>query len=76
MTLSNFRLYLISSQPLTDVLTRVVKGYRMEQPDACSPQMFALMSSCWELYPRERPTFKTIAEKLKTFGEDGKHAAV
>jgi hypothetical protein len=38
--------------------------------------MFALMSSCWELYPRERPTFKTIAEKLKTFGEDGKHAAV
>ncbi|XP_028411358.1 tyrosine-protein kinase CSK-like [Dendronephthya gigantea] len=58
--------------PLTDVLTRVVRGYRMEQPDACLPEMFSLMSSCWELYPRERPSFKTIVETLDKFDDNGR----
>ena len=62
--------------PLTDVLTRVVKGYRMDRPEACTDAMFSVMSSCWMLYPRERPTFKTLVQQLKTIGDDGQFAVV
>ncbi|XP_046858703.1 tyrosine-protein kinase CSK-like [Xenia sp. Carnegie-2017] len=61
---------------LTDVLSKVIKGYRMEKPDACTDDMFSLMTSCWQFYPNERPTFKNIVMTLKTYADDGKFLPV
>ncbi|XP_053556705.1 megakaryocyte-associated tyrosine-protein kinase [Bombina bombina] len=48
-----------------EVLEVVQKGYRMESPENCPPLIYNLMSSCWELDPGKRPTFKKIREKLE-----------
>ena len=32
--------------------------------------MFDLMTDCWAPYPRERPMFRTIVQKLKNFKEE------
>ncbi|XP_051959640.1 tyrosine-protein kinase JAK2-like [Xyrauchen texanus] len=48
---------------LIDLLKR---NYRLPPPDECPAEIHALMSECWATEPSERPTFKTLAQRIET----------
>ncbi|KAK7116138.1 tyrosine-protein kinase CSK-like isoform X2 [Littorina saxatilis] len=50
--------------PLTDVVMHVERGYRMEAPEGCPPEIYSIMKQAWELKPEERPTFKSVLARL------------
>lgn len=50
--------------PLQDIYKRLEKGYRMEQPPNCSPEIYSLMQKCWAEQPNDRPTFSQIVEAI------------
>ncbi|KAL9963891.1 hypothetical protein ACROYT_G027446 [Oculina patagonica] len=39
-------------------------GYRMECPDGCPKQICDVMRNCWNIDPKQRPTFKSILGEL------------
>ncbi|XP_073246813.1 platelet-derived growth factor receptor beta-like [Porites lutea] len=41
------------------------KGYRMEQPNTCSDEMYKLMLDCWRDDPNERPAFSEMIPTLE-----------
>ncbi|XP_066503474.1 megakaryocyte-associated tyrosine-protein kinase isoform X2 [Hoplias malabaricus] len=51
---------------LKDVKEQVEKGYRMEAPEKCPPEIYSLMRTCWELDPKMRPSFHKLRENLQT----------
>ncbi|KRG07615.1 uncharacterized protein Dmoj_GI16710, isoform D [Drosophila mojavensis] len=50
---------------LTDVYHKLEKGYRMERPPGCPPEVYDLMRQCWLWDATERPTFKRIHHALE-----------
>ncbi|XP_046747462.1 tyrosine-protein kinase CSK isoform X1 [Diprion similis] len=50
--------------PLADVVKCVEKGYKMEPPDGCPPEVYEIMRQAWDLQPEKRPTFYDIKVKL------------
>ncbi|XP_069948491.1 tyrosine-protein kinase CSK isoform X2 [Cherax quadricarinatus] len=50
--------------PLADVMKHVEKGYRMEAPDCCPPEVYQLMKESWNLDPQLRPTFHEAYKHL------------
>lgn len=36
------------------------EGERLHQPDACPPDVYAMMLQCWDKTPQERPTFAAL----------------
>ncbi|KAL9908435.1 tyrosine-protein kinase Abl isoform 2-T4 [Glossina fuscipes fuscipes] len=50
---------------LTDVFHKLEKGYRMERPPGCPPEVYDLMRQCWQWNASERPTFKSIHHALE-----------
>ncbi|XP_076443663.1 tyrosine-protein kinase CSK-like isoform X2 [Babylonia areolata] len=50
--------------PLTDVVMHVERGYRMESPEGCPPEIYTIMKQSWELKPEARPTFKSVLARL------------
>lgn len=48
-----------------DILNYLKDGKRMERPSECRADIYKLMSSCWNVVPTERPTFKIIKNKLQ-----------
>ncbi|KAK3866099.1 hypothetical protein Pcinc_028356 [Petrolisthes cinctipes] len=50
--------------PLADVMKHVEKGYRMEAPDCCPPEVYQLMKDAWLLEPSHRPTFREALRRL------------
>ncbi|XP_070135587.1 activated Cdc42 kinase Ack isoform X1 [Drosophila bipectinata] len=40
------------------------EGERLHQPDACPPDVYAMMLQCWDKTPQERPTFAALKEYL------------
>ncbi|XP_064546129.1 activated Cdc42 kinase Ack [Drosophila montana] len=40
------------------------EGERLHQPDACPPDVYAMMLQCWDKTPGERPTFAALKEYL------------
>ncbi|XP_001952482.1 tyrosine-protein kinase CSK [Acyrthosiphon pisum] len=50
--------------PLIDVVKHVEKGYRMEAPECCPPEIYEIMRQAWDLFPERRPTFKDVKTKL------------
>ncbi|EDO36618.1 predicted protein, partial [Nematostella vectensis] len=50
--------------PLSDVVAKVEKGYRMESPDGCPPEVYQIMRDSWEMNPNARPTFGDIHRRL------------
>lgn len=42
----------------------VERGYRMEAPEGCPPEIYTIMKEAWELSPESRPTFKSVLAKL------------
>uniref|UniRef100_A0A0A1X0T2 non-specific protein-tyrosine kinase n=1 Tax=Zeugodacus cucurbitae TaxID=28588 RepID=A0A0A1X0T2_ZEUCU len=50
---------------LTDVFHKLEKGYRMERPPGCPPEVYDLMRQCWHWNAVDRPTFKSIHHALE-----------
>ncbi|KAH3849476.1 proto-oncogene tyrosine-protein kinase Yrk-like [Dreissena polymorpha] len=44
-----------------ETIEKVTHGYRMSQPNTCSPRMYDVMIKCWNARPEERPTFSSLA---------------
>ena len=51
-------------QPISDVVMHVERGYRMEAPEDCPPEVYAIMSAAWAKEPEKRPTFEEVWKKL------------
>ena len=47
-----------------EVMQLVTNGGRLEPPNYCPGPLYGLMCQCWHPIPEERPTFKTIMERL------------
>jgi hypothetical protein len=44
---------------------------RLTIPRSCPPCFSRLMSQCWELEPKKRPSFRDILTRLHTISHDG-----
>lgn len=44
----------------------VTEGGRLDKPTGCSPDLFAVIRSCWRDSPDDRPSFAAFYEKLKS----------
>uniref|UniRef100_A0A8C4RBI4 Protein kinase domain-containing protein n=1 Tax=Eptatretus burgeri TaxID=7764 RepID=A0A8C4RBI4_EPTBU len=56
-----------------DVLQAVESGERPMLPKSCPPQLFGLMTSCWSLFPAQRPPFHQLKHNLsKLYTEERK----
>ena len=47
-----------------EVMQFVGHGGRLESPSQCPELVYAIMTSCWNSVPDERPCFETILERL------------
>ncbi|XP_022252629.1 proto-oncogene tyrosine-protein kinase receptor Ret-like [Limulus polyphemus] len=45
-------------------------GYRMEQPETCSDQLYRIMVMCWRDNPRNRPSFKELVHRFDRMLQD------
>lgn len=45
-----------------ELIRQLEKGYRMEKPDFAPNYFGEIMTSCWKMDPKERPTFSQIEE--------------
>lgn len=41
------------------------EGYRMEPPEDCPSDIYAIMRICWEKDPKMRPSFLKLKERLQ-----------
>ncbi|XP_017839899.1 tyrosine-protein kinase Shark [Drosophila busckii] len=62
-----WEMFALGAPPYGDVLNKdaiklVDDGYRLPQPDLCPVYIYAVMQSCWQLHPKERPTFAYLME--------------
>ncbi|XP_050526730.1 tyrosine-protein kinase Abl [Daktulosphaira vitifoliae] len=55
---------------LTDVYHMLEKGYRMDCPPGCPPNIYHLMKQCWQWSPNERPSFKDIHHALENMFQE------
>ncbi|CAB3407911.1 unnamed protein product [Caenorhabditis bovis] len=52
--------------PIQDVVRHIEKGYRMEAPEGCPPEVMKIMNETWALQPQDRPSFGQVLQKLTT----------
>ncbi|XP_050519182.1 tyrosine-protein kinase CSK-like [Diabrotica virgifera virgifera] len=50
--------------PLADVVKHVEKGYKMEAPEGCPPEVYETMRQAWDLNPDKRPYFHEVKARL------------
>ncbi|XP_041977248.1 non-receptor tyrosine-protein kinase TNK1 [Aricia agestis] len=51
----------------SEILRMIMReGQRLSWPSACPPDVYMLMMQCWDLNPKERPTFSGIQRYLET----------
>ena len=51
----------------SEILRLIMReGQRLSAPGACPPDVYMLMMQCWELNPKERPTFAGILRYMET----------
>ncbi|XP_044902410.1 tyrosine-protein kinase receptor UFO isoform X3 [Felis catus] len=49
----------------SEIYDYLCQGNRLKQPVDCLDGLYALMSRCWELNPRDRPSFSELREDLE-----------
>jgi hypothetical protein len=47
-----------------EVADKIFRGYRMEPPLDCPPEVYEIMVSCWKQEPENRPTFGDILNHI------------
>jgi proto-oncogene tyrosine-protein kinase Ret len=47
-----------------DLLPLLKRGYRLEKPDNCSSDVYAIMLECWQEDPGKRPTFTGLRARF------------
>jgi serine/threonine protein kinase len=47
------------------VWVSVTTGHRLEQPDECPKEIYAIMKQCWHIDPQQRPEFRDLQSKLR-----------
>ncbi|GAU93147.1 hypothetical protein RvY_05131 [Ramazzottius varieornatus] len=52
--------------PLGDVVKHIEKGYRMEAPEGCPPEIYDMIRAAWEPVPEARPTFNDLSSRLES----------
>ncbi|XP_065886239.1 tyrosine-protein kinase TXK-like isoform X2 [Dysidea avara] len=52
------------------VLDEVLRGYRLERPTYCPPEVYELMRWCWKEQSDDRPTFIDLHKRLKEMAGD------
>ncbi|EDV98232.1 tyrosine-protein kinase Shark [Drosophila grimshawi] len=62
-----WEMFALGAPPYGDILNKdaielVDNGQRLPQPDLCPAYIYAVMHSCWQYHPRERPTFAYLME--------------
>ncbi|XP_028394194.1 angiopoietin-1 receptor-like isoform X2 [Dendronephthya gigantea] len=62
--------------PLRAVITHVESGGRMSKPPHCSSEVYEIMSNCWKINPKERPTFPEILQALRDMLNDRKRSYI
>lgn len=51
----------------SEILRLIMReGQRLSAPAACPPDVYMLMMQCWDLNPKERPTFAGIQRYMET----------
>lgn len=51
----------------SEILRLIMRdGQRLSAPNACPPDVYMLMMQCWDLNPKERPTFAGIQRYMET----------
>ncbi|KPJ06202.1 Activated CDC42 kinase 1 [Papilio machaon] len=51
----------------SEILRLIMReGQRLSSPTACPPDIYMLMMQCWDLNPKERPTFAGIQRYMET----------
>lgn len=56
-----------------EVIKLIDQGKKLEQPERCPDHVYATMLKCWDIDPRERPTF---AELLHTFSSSTEYTNI
>ena len=51
-------------QPVSEVMRLIQEDDRLDRPKNCPEEVYAIMKSCWEAEPRDRPMFKQLLEQL------------
>ncbi|XP_012285918.1 vascular endothelial growth factor receptor 1 isoform X2 [Orussus abietinus] len=49
---------------------KLIEGYRMEQPEYCTKEVYQIMLRCWRVKPNLRPTFTELADNIGDLLED------
>ena len=53
-----------------EVVDRVSKGHRLEQPARCPSHVYSLMKKCWDEEPERRPSFEHLFKFLEEMLEN------
>ncbi|XP_039532339.1 tyrosine-protein kinase JAK2a [Pimephales promelas] len=56
---------------LIDLLKR---NYRLPSPEGCPAEIQALMKECWATEPSDRPTFRTLAQRVHAIQDRASHS--
>ncbi|XP_062981811.1 tyrosine-protein kinase FRK isoform X1 [Elgaria multicarinata webbii] len=49
------------------VLQKLDQGYRIPQPANCPQELYNIMLQCWNVEPKDRPTFETLHWSLEDY---------
>ncbi|XP_067896200.1 cytoplasmic tyrosine-protein kinase BMX-like [Heterodontus francisci] len=56
----------------TELVQKILSGYRLYRPQMASEESYHIMSSCWHEQPEDRPTFKQLLFNIQPLREDDK----
>ena len=55
-----------------ELMAELERGYRLQQPPQCPPNVFPLLLQCWQMAAEARPSFAVLLQQLKAL--DAAHA--
>jgi c-src tyrosine kinase len=58
MTWPDFNIFSLSQH--------IEKGYRMEAPESCPPEIYEMIRAAWEPVPENRPNFSELLIRLES----------